>query len=151
LIFVLLAVPGAISCASSAGRTVGDGPTSTAGSVIEITLDSAQVDSLRRAGVFLERVLDERPEILFGPQLRYPEQARQQCITGRVIIQAIIGRDGRAEAPSVRITQRVDFDLDRAALDYVRQASFKAGKIHGVAVRTLVNVPIDFKIRGRLC
>jgi TonB family protein len=145
---LLLAVPVLISCASSAARTAGD---QAAASRPLIELDSARVDSLRRAGVFREVVVDERPEVLSGPQLSYPDEARRQCITGRVIIQAIVGRDGRAEQGSARIVQHVDPDLDRAALDYVWRAFFKPGKVKGMAVRTLVNLPIDFKISGRPC
>jgi TonB family protein len=153
---VLLVVPALIACACSAGRQAGDGSVRTADTLIMIRsdapggiiiLDSARVDSLRLAGVIIERNVDERPEVLFGPQLRYPQQARENCIRGRVIIQAVIGRDGRAELMSIRVKQRVDPDLDWAAMDYVRHASFKPGKVHGRAVRVLVNLPIDFKIR----
>jgi TonB family protein len=151
---VLLVVPALVGCASSAGRTPGDDPPRAVDTLIKsgtselrIELDSARVDSLRRAGVFREAFVDEPPEVLLGPQLSYPEEARRQCITGRVIIQAIVGRDGRPEYGSVRVIQHVDPALDLAALDYVWHASFKPGKVHGVPVRTLVNVPIDFTIR----
>jgi TonB family protein len=160
---MLLVVPALIACASPAGRQPADGSARTAdtlimvrsnarGSMIILDLDSARVDSLRLAGIIIERNVDERPQVLFGPQLAYPERARENCITGRVIIQAIVGRDGRAELTSIRVKQRVDPDLDWAAMDYVRKASFKPGKVHGQAVRTLVHLPIDFKIRtGRRC
>jgi TonB family protein len=107
------------------------------------------VDSLRQAGVILEQNVDERPEIVSGPQLEYPLSAREEHITGRVIIQAIIGRDGRAEPPSLGVRRNLDWRLDRAALDYMEQASFKPGKVHGEIVRTLVNIPVDFIIRGK--
>lgn len=124
--------------------------------LVELTLDlhrRTATPSMRLSeGVaLLENMVDERPRVLLGPELEYPEAARMQCVTGRVLIQMVIGRDGRAEAPSVRIIQRVDPFLDRAALDYARHASFKPGKVRGEAVRTLVNLPIDFKIRGGRC
>jgi protein TonB len=96
----------------------------------------------------LEQNVDEHPEILSGPQIKYPHLARRQCVTGRVIVQVIVGPDGRAEASSLGVRQSVEPSIDRAALDYMSQASFKPGKVHGVAVRTLVNIPVDFKIRG---
>jgi TonB family protein len=151
-------VPALFACASSAPRTVADPNDIVRCCMITsdatgdpMALDSARADSLARAGVLLETVVDERPEIVFGPQLTYPEEAREQCITGRVIIQTIVGRDGRVERTSVRVIQHVHPSLDRTALEYLWHASFKPGKVRGVAVRTIVNQPIDFKISGRLC
>jgi TonB family protein len=155
----ILLVPALIACASTSG-TQASGGLNTADTLVMIrsdapgqviVLDSARVDSLRQAGIVLERHVDERPVVLFGPQLKYPDHARMLCITGRVVIQAIVGRDGRAEIPSIYVLRHVDADLDQAAVDYVWHASFKPGKVRGVAVRTLVNLPVDFKIRGRRC
>lgn len=124
--------------------------------LVELTLDLARLTAtpsprLSEGVALLESMVDERPEVLLGPQLDYPDRARLQCITGRVVIQAVIGRDGRAETRSVHVIQRVDPDLDWASLQYVARASFKPGKVRGAAVRTLVNIPIDFKIRGGRC
>jgi TonB family protein len=113
-----------------------------------VPIDSARLDSLTRAGVILEQNTDEGPEVLTGPQIRYPPRARRQCITGRVIIQLVVGLDGLPEPASVRIRQSREPQLDQAALDYVWRASFKPGKLHGVTVRTLADIPVDFKIRG---
>jgi len=107
------------------------------------------VDSLRQAGVILAENVDERPEIVSGPQLEYPLSARQERITGRVVIQAIIDRDGHAEPLSLGVRRSVDWRLDRAALDYMEQASFKPGRVHGEIVRTLVDIPVEFIIRGK--
>lgn len=157
---LLLLVPALTSCASTGGRQAASLPAKKADSLVVttsegswqlITLDSARVDSLRQAGVMLEENVDERPEILFGPQLEYPIEARRECVTGRVLIQAIIGLNGRAEASSVGVRRRLDPRLEREALRYVWRASFKPGKVQGVTVRTLVNIPIDFKIRGGRC
>ncbi len=162
---LLLIVPAMISCAptvaphdgSAPGRQAGRAPATKVDSLVVITSDdswqlvplaAARVDSLREAGVILEQEVDERPDILTGPQLHYSPQARRQCITGRVIVQAIVGIDGRAEASSVGLRRSRDPRLDREALRYMREASFKPGKVKGVTVRTLVNIPIDFKIRG---
>jgi len=155
---VLLVLPTLISCASSAGRQVGrlPGPkvdglvvTTSNGSWQIVRLDSARVDSLRQAGVILAENVDERPEIVSGPQLEYPLSARQERITGRVVIQAIIDRDGHAEPLSLGVRRSVDWRLDRAALDYMEQASFKPGRVHGEIVRTLVDIPVEFIIRGK--
>jgi len=123
--------------------------TTSDGSWQLVVLDSARVDSLRQTGVILQQHVDEPAEVVSGPQIEYPSQARRACVTGSVIVQAIISRDGRAEPTSIGLRGRsVDPRLDRSALHYIEEASFRPGKVNGVTVRTLVNIPIDFKIRG---
>ena len=46
--------------------------------------------------VFMESVVEERPEVLSGPQLQYPDLLRQAGVQGRVLVQAIIDTSGRA-------------------------------------------------------
>jgi TonB family protein len=99
---------------------------------------------------WLESMVEVKPAVLSGPPLHYPDDARQAGITGRVIVQAVIGRDGRAEPASVRIIQSVQPDLDFEAMHYVYNASFRPAQVAGRPVRTLVNLPIDFKIRQSL-
>jgi TonB family protein len=113
-----------------------------------VPIDSARLDSLTRAGVILEQNLDDRPDVISGPQMRYPDGPRRRCITGRVLVQLVVGVDGRPEPATVRIRKSLERQMDQEALDYVLQATFTPGKLHGVTVRSLVNLPVDFKIRG---
>lgn len=99
--------------------------------------------------VFMENVVEERPEVLSGPALQYPDLLRQAGIQGRVIVQAIIDTTGRAEPPSVKIIQSPNPGFDQSARSYVLRALFRPARVHGRAVRVLVNLPIDFKITRR--
>ncbi|HEV8304318.1 MAG TPA: energy transducer TonB [Gemmatimonadales bacterium] len=99
--------------------------------------------------VFMESVVEERPEVLSGPQPQYPDLLRQAGIQGRVIVQAIIDTSGRAEPPSVKVIQSPNPGFDQPAKTYVLRALFRPARVHGRAVRVLVNLPIDFKITGR--
>lgn len=96
--------------------------------------------------VIVEARLDQRPEILFGPALTYPDFLRQAGVQGRVIVQAIIDTMGRAEPGSVRIVRSPHPGFEGSASYYVRNARFRPARVHGRAVRVLVNVPIDYKI-----
>ena len=96
---------------------------------------------------WIESMVEVKPAVLSGPMLSYPDEARQAGVSGRVLVQVIVGRDGRAEPASVRILQGVHPDLDYAAIQYVNGARFRPGRIGGQSVRTLVNLPIDFKIK----
>ena len=63
--------------------------------------------------VLLEAIVDEKPSVLSGPQLVYPEILRQARIQGRVIVQAIIDTTGRAEPKSLKILQSPNQDSIR--------------------------------------
>jgi protein TonB len=97
--------------------------------------------------VFTESVVDEKPEILSGPQLPYPDGLRQAGVQGRVVVQLILDTLGRAEPASVKVIQTPDAGFDLGAMDYVLHAVFRPARIHGRAVRVLLNIPIDFKIK----
>src|SRR6266705_6756024 len=55
--------------------------------------------------VYMESVVEERPDLLSGPQPLYRDLLRQAGVQGRVLVQAIIDTSGRAEPPSVKIIQ----------------------------------------------
>src|SRR3989454_8553006 len=99
--------------------------------------------------VYMESIVEEKPSVLSGPQLVYPDLLKQAGIQGRVLVQAVIDTSGRAEVSTVKIIQSPNPGFDQAARNYVLKALFRPARVHGRAVRGLINVPIDFKITGR--
>ena len=99
--------------------------------------------------VFMEAIVEEKPSVLSGPQPQYPELLRQAGIQGRVMVQAIIDTTGRAEPASLKIIASPNPGFDQSAKNYVLKALFRPARVHGRAVRVLINIPIDFKITGR--
>ena len=99
--------------------------------------------------VYLEAVVEERPERLSGPQPQYPEILRQAGVSGRVIVQAIIDTTGRAIPSSVRVIQTPHSGFDQPAKNLVLQSLFRPGRVSGRAVKVLVNVPIDFALNRK--
>jgi len=97
--------------------------------------------------VYIEAVVDERPQILSGPRLQYPDLLLQAGIQGRVVVQAIIDTMGRAEPSSVKVIQSSNAGFDRSATNYVLRAMFRPARIHGRAVRVLVDFPVDYKVK----
>src|SRR5256885_14191881 len=85
--------------------------------------------------VFMEAIVEEKPAVLSGPTLQYPELLRQAPIQGRVLVQAIIDTLGRAEPPSVKVLQSPNPGLDQSAKSYVTKAPFPPARVHGRAVR----------------
>jgi len=91
------------------------------------------------------RLQYERPQILSGPRLQYPELLRRAGIEGRVIVQAIIGTTGRAEPASVKVIESAHAGFNESAASWVRRALFRPARVNGQAVRALMKIPIEFK------
>ena len=90
-------------------------------------------------------VVDEPPALLAGRAPSYPELLRAAGITGRVVVEAVIDTLGHAEA-AVRVVESSQAGFDAPALDYVRRAVFRPGRVHGRAVRVLIRLPVDFRL-----
>lgn len=100
------------------------------------------------------RVVEEYPEFPGGmmefmkwltKNLQYPAYARQQKIQGTVSASFIINKDG--SVADVKILKSVEVSLDREALRVLKMMpAWKPGKDHGQPCRTLVRIPIVFKI-----
>jgi len=92
-------------------------------------------------------VLSEKPAILSGPTLRYPESLRRAGVQGRVVAAALIDTAGRAEPGSIKIVESPHRDFSAQATYYLEKARFRPGRIGTRAVRVCVEVPVDFRIR----
>ncbi len=75
----------------------------------------------------------------------YPPEARAQGVSGTVVLHAIIGRDGTIQELSVVAGNEL---LQKAALDAVRQWTYRPYLLNGnpVAVDTVINV--NFNLAG---
>ena len=87
----------------------------------------------------------ERPVVVSGPRLQYPNLLRQAGIEGRVIVRAIIDTTGRAEPASVQVVESPHPGFDQAARDFVLHARFSRGRLRGRAVRVLITFPVNFR------
>lgn len=99
--------------------------------------------------IFLESAVEVRPELESGPPLEYPPLMRLAGVQGRVLVQAVLDTFGRAEPRSIRILQSPDSGLHQSARDFLLHAQFRPARLKGRAVRVLINLPIDYKIRAR--
>src|SRR5205085_4047898 len=97
--------------------------------------------------VFMEAIVEEKPAVLSGPVPVYPELLKQAQITGRVLVQAIVDTLGRAEPPSVKVLQSPNPGFDQSAKSYVTKALFRPARVHGRAVRVVIQIPVDFNLR----
>lgn len=74
----------------------------------------------------------------------YPPEAKKNKIQGKVVLNAVIGTDGRME--SVRVLSGPD-ELQQSALDAVRQWTYKPYFLNGqpVEVETIINIIYSLK------
>lgn len=79
-------------------------------------------------------------------RLRYPEDARQAEIEGRVIVQFVVDRQGQVIAPQV--IRSIHPSLDMEALRIVRTTSFTPGRQGGNRVCVRVSLPLTFRLDG---
>ena len=80
--------------------------------------------------------------------LKYPQEARQQGIQGRVILQFVIDVEGRITNPEVLVS--VHPLLDEAALNMIKKVSKKSmwtpAKIEGESIPTNCVIPVPFRL-----
>jgi TonB family protein len=84
---------------------------------------------------------EELPEAVRRVPAIYADAARAQHIEGTVMVQALVGRDGLVK--DTKVVKSIP-SLDQAAVEAVRQWSFKPAKAGGKPVAVWVAVPIRF-------
>ncbi|NOJ97808.1 TonB family protein [Corallococcus coralloides] len=96
--------------------------------------------------IYTPREVMKLPALLSGKP-EYPRRAREDGITGVVMVMVVIGADGTVEPGSPRIHRSVP-GLDEAALGSVAGWRFSPALGHdGAPVRVKVVIPVKFALR----
>ncbi len=103
-------------------------------------------DSVSRGGVYADRWVEERPELVSHPAVRFPELLRQAGISGRAVVEAVIDTVGRAERGSIRVLSTSNPLFAQPAVEVVAASIYRPGRIGGHVVRVRVQVPIAFQV-----
>src|SRR6267154_922582 len=96
--------------------------------------------------VFMDSIVQQKPQMLSHPPLRYPEQLRQAGIEGRVVIRLIVDATGRIEPTVVKIITTANPGFNEPAKRMILGARYRPGEVHGHAMRVVLDQPIDFKL-----
>jgi TonB family protein len=81
-----------------------------------------------------------------GSNIRYPEQAKEKKISGKVIVRFCINSDGTIN--SVSASKKVDPDLDNEAVRVVTMLhGWEPGKLHGTPARIWYSIPVIFTLK----
>lgn len=84
------------------------------------------------------------PIVISRVEPMYTAEARAARVSGVVIVEAIIGKDGLVK--NVEILKPLPFGLDQAAADAVKQWVFKPGTLNGEPVDVIFNMTVNFKL-----
>jgi TonB family protein len=87
----------------------------------------------------------EAPRLLREVKADYTEDARRRGITGEVVMEIVVARDG--SVGDVKILRRLGAGLDERAAQAVHQWRFAPATRKGLPVDVIVEVAVEFKLR----
>lgn len=96
--------------------------------------------------VFAPGELDRPPTLLRRVRPEYPPEARKKRTEGRVLVRLIVDSKGLPTQCAIHAAAPPGY-FEVAALEAARKMRFSPGRKDGRAVRTVVLLPFDFKLR----
>lgn len=95
------------------------------------------------------KVSEEMPQLIGGLEelqknIKYPEDALEKGIEGRVFVQFIVNKDGNVS--DAKVIRGIGGGADEEALRVVREAKFEPGYQNGEPVRVQYALPISFRL-----
>lgn len=87
---------------------------------------------------------DTKPEIVNYVPPQYSEFAREAGLEGLVMVDVLVGTDGRVKA--TRVSRSVHPVLDQAAVAAAQRATFTPGKQRNIPVEVWVSLPYNFTL-----
>ena len=87
----------------------------------------------------------EPPRLLREVKPDYTEEARRAGVTGEVLLEIVVRRDGTVG--DVRVLQGLGRGLDAKAVDAVRQWRFSPARRQQAPVDVMVEVAVEFRLR----
>ena len=101
----------------------------------------AGADSLPRFGDYV--FVEDLPEVIERVAPDYPTWAREKGVEGTVMVQALVGKDGRVK--DTMVVKSIPM-LDDYAIAAVKQWRFKPARTKGEPVAVWVGVPVKFSL-----
>jgi protein TonB len=87
----------------------------------------------------------EAPRLLREVKADYTEEARQRGVSGDVVLEIVVRRDGTVG--DVKVLQGLGGGLNDRAAQAVRQWRFTPARRQGAPVDVIVEVAVEFKLR----
>jgi TonB family protein len=93
--------------------------------------------------------VDERPEIVLAPPLRYPDDPHLAGVDGVVVVRLVIDTAGNPEPATAHVVQTDDSALGRAGAALALKTLFRPARVRGRVVQVLVDLPVEFSSAAR--
>jgi len=87
----------------------------------------------------------EPPRLLREVKATYTEEARRRGLTGDVLLEIVVRRDG--SVGDVSVVRALGAGLEQRAIEAVRQWRFTPARRHGTPVDVIVEVAVEFTLR----
>jgi protein TonB len=89
------------------------------------------------------------PEMVGGissvyKKINYPDIARKAGVQGKVYVMVLINERGGVD--KVKVVKGIGAGCDEAAVEAIKKAKFTPAKNNGVAVKSKLSLPIQFKL-----
>ncbi|HXM43880.1 MAG TPA: TonB family protein [Bryobacteraceae bacterium] len=84
------------------------------------------------------------PSVVKKTEPEYSEEARVARLQGTVVVQLVIGTDGRVRDP--RIVRGLGLGLDENAIEAINQWQFKPGQKNGDAVKVWATIEVNYRL-----
>jgi TonB family protein len=86
--------------------------------------------------------VDKPPIATHNPPPKYSKEAEDAKIEGVVVVQGVVGTDGRLH--EVKVARALGYGLDEEAIKCVEKWRFKPGKSSGKPVPVVIDVEVRF-------
>ena len=126
VVLVACAVLGAAACASALALRM------------EVTNQPQTADTARHVDVKDLKIVHKVPP-------EYPPQAKADRLTGTVILDAVVGKDGSVE--NLKVAKSLRDDCDQAAIDAVRQWKFQPVLLNGNPIEVKTTIHINYSLK----
>lgn len=84
------------------------------------------------------------PRAIYAPDPEYSEEARKAKFQGVVVLNIVVGADGRPR--DIQIRRSLGLGLDEKAIEAVRTWKFEPAKKDGQAVAVQVSIEVNFRL-----
>lgn len=88
------------------------------------------------------------PQLKYSVEPEYPKKARKRRAEGRVIMQAVVTKDGTVGDIEILSCDRKRLGFERAAIEAVRQWLYRPAERNGSAVDVLFTIRVEFELEG---
>ncbi len=96
--------------------------------------------------VFKEFEVESPVEKIGGPGPAYPEALKSSGIEGEVMVQFVVGENGRYEPGTMKVLQSTNSAFTAAVKAALPQMRFSAARIGSQKVQQLVQIPFEFHL-----